>query len=129
MEDVVTKITGQPAKPPGLRPSDHFEVAVIVQDAPGPVRSLRDELSDLLDERRVLVVTSVDGHVFGQPGRKSCEAVHRLCLQIPRHMDDCAALLVPGRGFDSRSYPLIIEMLDGMTSGMRPLFQAVFDDV
>jgi hypothetical protein len=30
---------------------------------------------------------------------------------------------------DSRSYPLVVEVLDGMPSGVRPLFQAVVDDV
>ena len=55
--------------------------------------------------------------------------MHRLCLQIPRHMDDRAALLVPGRGFDSRSYPLVVEVLDGVPSGVRPLFKAVFHAV
>jgi len=29
-------------------------------------------------------------------------------------MDDRDALLVPGRGFDSRSYPLVVEVLDGV---------------
>jgi hypothetical protein len=44
-------------------------------------------------------------------------------------MDDRAALLVPNRSFHSRSYPLIVEVLDGMSSSVRPLFQGVFDDV
>src|SRR5260370_3805965 len=88
---------------------------------------LRTKLSDFLDERRVLVVTPVNGHIFGQPGRKGSEAMHRLCLQVPRHVDHRATLLVPDRGLDPRRYPLIVEALDGMPSGVWPLFKAVFE--
>jgi hypothetical protein len=97
MEDVVAKIRDRLAKPPGMGRSDHLEIAVIVHDVPGPIRLLRNKLSDFLDERGVLVVTPINGHIFGQPGRKSSEAVRRLCLQVPRDMDDRAALLVPDR--------------------------------
>src|ERR1700726_3208426 len=44
-------------------------------------------------------------------------------------MEDRAALLVPGRGLDSWSYPLVVGVLDGMPSGVWALFQGVFDDV
>jgi hypothetical protein len=47
---------------------------------PGPILPLRNKLSDFLDERRVLVVTPINDHIFGQPGGKRSEAVHRLCL-------------------------------------------------
>ena len=70
-----------------------------------------------------MVVAPIHGHVFGQPGRKSCEAVRRLCLQIPGNMDERAAFLVPDRGLDSRSYPLIVEVLDGMPSSVWPRFR------
>src|SRR5882724_3269104 len=109
--------------------SDHLEIAVIVHDVPGPILLLRNKLSDFLDERGILVVTPINGHIFGQPGRKSSEAVRRLCLQVPRDMDDRAALLVPDRGLDSRSYPLVVEVLDCVPSGMWTLFQMVVDDV
>src|SRR5437588_12881979 len=85
---------------------------------PGPILLLRNKLFDFLDERGVLVVTPINGHIFGQPGRKSSKAVRRLCLQVPRDMDDRAALLVPDRGLDSRSYPLVVEVLDCVPSGM-----------
>ena len=85
---------------------------------PGPILLLRNKLSDFLDERGVLVVTPINGHIFGQPGRKSSEAVRRLCLQVPRDMDDRAALLVPSGGLDSWSDPLVVEVLDGVPSGM-----------
>src|ERR1700731_5439143 len=71
----------------------------------------------------------INGHIFGQPGRKSSKAVRRLCLQVPRDMDDRAALLVPDRGLDARSYPLVVEVLDGVPSGMWALCQGVFDNV
>jgi DNA-binding response OmpR family regulator len=45
-----------------------------------PILPLRNKLSDFLDERGVLVVTPINGHIFGQQGRKSSEAVHRLGL-------------------------------------------------
>src|SRR6478736_6904895 len=109
--------------------SDHLEIAVIVHDVPGPILLLRNKLSDFLDERGVLVVTPINGHIFGQPGRKSSKAVRRLCLQVPRDMDDRAALLVPDRGLDARSYPLVVEVLDGVPSGVRALCQGVFDNV
>jgi hypothetical protein len=32
MEDVVTKITDRPAKPPGEKRSGHLEIALIVED-------------------------------------------------------------------------------------------------
>jgi hypothetical protein len=44
-------------------------------------------------------------------------------------MDDRATFLVPDRGLDSRSYPLVVEVLDGMPSSVWPLFQVVVDDV
>src|SRR5258708_27757752 len=103
--------------------SDHLEIALIVQDVTGPILPLRNKLSDFLDERGVLVVTPINGHIFGQPGRKSSEAVRRLCFQIPRDMDERATFLVPDRGFDSRRYPLVIEVLDGVPSCVWPLFQ------
>ena len=96
---------------------------------PGPILLLRNKLSDFLDERGVLVITPINGHIFGQPARKSSEAVRRLCLQVPRDMDDRAALLVPDRGLDARSYPLVVEVLDGVPSGMWALCQGVFDNV
>ena len=96
---------------------------------PGPILLLRNKLSDFLDERGVLVVTPINGHIFGQPGRKSSEAVRRLCLQVPRDMDARAALLVPDRGLDARGYPLVIEVLDGVPSGMWAFCQGVFDNV
>ena len=96
---------------------------------PGPILLLRNKLSDFLDERGVLVVTPINGHIFGQPGRKSSEAVRRLCLQVPRDMDERATFLVPDRGLDFRSYPLIVEVLDGVPSGVWPRFQVVVDDV
>src|ERR1700737_5259427 len=109
--------------------SDYLEIAFIVQDVPGPVLPLRNKLFDFLEERGVLVVTLINGHIFGQPGRKSSEAVHRLCLQVPRDMDERATFLVPDRGLDSRRYPLVVEVLDGMLSSVWPLFQVIFDDV
>ena len=60
--------------------SDYLEIAFIVQDVPGPILPLRNKLFDFLEERGVLVVTPINGHIFGQPSRKSSEAVHRLCL-------------------------------------------------
>jgi hypothetical protein len=60
--------------------SDHLEVALIVEDVPGPILALRNKLSDFLEERGVLVVTPINGRIFGQTGRKSSEAVRRLCL-------------------------------------------------
>ncbi|HTK08315.1 MAG TPA: hypothetical protein VL485_14170 [Ktedonobacteraceae bacterium] len=109
--------------------SEHHEVAVIGEDVPGPVLVLGTKISDFFDERRVLVVTPIHGHVFGQPGWERREAVRRLCLEIPRDMDDHAALLVPSRGLDSWSYPLVVDVLDGMPPGVWTLFQGVFDDV
>jgi hypothetical protein len=44
-------------------------------------------------------------------------------------MDERATFLVPDRGLDSRSYPLVVEVLDGMPAGVWPLFQVVVDDV
>src|SRR4029077_18779295 len=44
-------------------------------------------------------------------------------------MDERATFLVPDRGLDPRSYPLIVEVLDGMPSSVWPLFQGVVDDV
>ena len=44
-------------------------------------------------------------------------------------MDERATFLVPDRGLDSRSYPLIVEVLDGMPSRVWPFFQGVVDDV
>src|SRR4029077_1870730 len=44
-------------------------------------------------------------------------------------MDDRAAFLVPDRGLDSRSYPLVVEVLNGVPSGMWALCQRVFDNV
>src|ERR1700722_9878069 len=44
-------------------------------------------------------------------------------------MDERAAFLVPDRGLDSRSYPLEVEVLDGMPSSVWALFQGVVDDV
>jgi hypothetical protein len=44
-------------------------------------------------------------------------------------MDERATFLVPDRGLDSRSYPLIVEVLDGMPSREWPFFQGVVDDV
>src|SRR6478735_559404 len=86
-------------------------------------------LSNFLDERGVLVVTPINGHIFGQPGRKSSEAVRRLCLQVPRNMDERATFLVPDRGLDSGGYPLVVEMLDGVPSSMWAFCQGVFDNV
>src|SRR5580704_6091742 len=79
-EDAVTKIRDRLAKPRGIGRSDHFEIALIVQDVPGIILPLRNKLLDFLDESGVLVVTAINGHIFGQPGRKSSEAVHGLCL-------------------------------------------------
>jgi hypothetical protein len=42
-------------------------------------------------------------------------------------VDDRAALFIPDRGLDPRSYPLVVEALDGMPSGVWPLFQVVFE--
>src|ERR1700682_2952261 len=109
--------------------SDHFEIALVVQDVPGIILPLRNKLFDFLDERGVLVITPINGHIFGQPGRKSSKAVRRLCLQVPRDMDDRAALLVAQRGLVPRSYPLVVEVLDGVPSGMWARFQGVFDNV
>src|SRR5258708_19217366 len=108
--------------------SDYLEIAFIVQDVPGPILLLRTKLSDFLDERGVLVITPINGHIFGQPGRKSSKAVRRLGLQVPRDMDDRAALLVPDRGLDSRSYPLVVEVLDCVPSGMWAFCQGVFNN-
>src|SRR5215831_1499756 len=44
-------------------------------------------------------------------------------------MDNGAALLVPVRGLDSRSYPLVVRVLDGVPSGVRAFFQGVFRDI
>jgi hypothetical protein len=44
-------------------------------------------------------------------------------------MDERATFLVPDRGLDTRSYPLVVEVLDGMPSSVWPLFQGVVDDV
>jgi hypothetical protein len=44
-------------------------------------------------------------------------------------MNERATFLVPDRGLDSGSYPLVMEVLDGMPSGVWPLFQVVVDDV
>jgi hypothetical protein len=44
-------------------------------------------------------------------------------------MDERATFLVPDRGLDSWSYPLIVEVLDGMPSSVWALFQGVVDDV
>src|ERR1700760_4626923 len=44
-------------------------------------------------------------------------------------MDECATFLVPDRGLDSRRYPLVVEVLDGVPSSVWPLFQCVVDDV
>src|ERR1700732_3299048 len=65
---------------PGMGSSDHFEITFIVQDVPGIILPLRNKFFDFLEERGVLVVTPINGHIFGQPGRKSSEAVRRLCL-------------------------------------------------
>src|SRR5216683_1789549 len=127
--DVVTRASDRLAKPSCMGRSDHLEIALIVQDVPGPILPLRNKLPDFLDERGVLVVTPINGHIFGQPRRKSSEAVRRLCLQVPRDMDERATFLVPDRGLDSRSYPLVVEVLDGMPSSVWPLFQVVVDDV
>src|SRR6267143_5605229 len=42
-------------------------------------------------------------------------------------MDNRAALLVPNHGFGSWSHPLVIEHLDGASSGVQALCQAVED--
>jgi hypothetical protein len=76
-----------------------------------------------------LVVAPINGHIFGQPGGESSEAVHRLCLQVPGNMDERATFLVLDRGLDSWSYPLVVEVLDGMPSFVWALFQGVVDDV
>jgi xanthine dehydrogenase YagS FAD-binding subunit len=60
--------------------SDHPEEAVVVYQMSGPIRALGTELSDLREERRVLVVTPINRHVFRQPRRKSRVAVH--CLRL-----------------------------------------------
>src|SRR5712692_5221516 len=44
-------------------------------------------------------------------------------------MDERATFLVPDRGLDSRSYPLVVKVLDGMPSSVWALFQGVVDDV
>ena len=44
-------------------------------------------------------------------------------------MDERATFLVPDRGLDSRSYPLVVEVLDSVPSRVWPLFQMVVDDV
>ena len=44
-------------------------------------------------------------------------------------MHERAAFFVPDRGFNSRSYPLEVEVLDGMPASVWPLFQGVVDDV
>jgi hypothetical protein len=36
-EDVVTKISDRLARPPGVERSDHLEIALIVEDVPGPI--------------------------------------------------------------------------------------------
>src|ERR1700730_1402214 len=60
--------------------SDHPEEAVVVYQMSGPIRALGTELSDLREERRVLVVTPINRHIFRQPRRKSRVAVH--CLRL-----------------------------------------------
>jgi hypothetical protein len=102
----------------GLEPTSHTPLSCASINLPARVKAIG-----------VLVVTPINGHIFGQPGRKSSEAVRRLCLQGPRDMDDRAALLVPDRGLDARSYPLVVEVLDGVPSGMWALCQGVFDNV
>src|SRR6202011_4946900 len=111
------------------RPSEHPEVAVVVEDFPREILVLCTEFPDLLDERRVLVVTAIDAHVFAQPGRKRGKAVRRLRLQIPGDVDQSPALLVPDRGLNSWSHPLVVEVLDGMTASVRPRRQGVLDVV
>jgi hypothetical protein len=37
MEDVVTRIRDRLAKPSGIGRSDHLEIALIVEDVPGPI--------------------------------------------------------------------------------------------
>jgi hypothetical protein len=76
---------------PAWDESDHLEIAFIVQDVPRPILLLRTKLSDFFDERGVLVITPINGHIFGQPGRQSSEAVHRLCFYIPGNVDERAA--------------------------------------
>jgi hypothetical protein len=44
-------------------------------------------------------------------------------------MDERPTFLVPDRGLDSGSYPLELEVLDGMPSSVWTLFQGVVDDV
>jgi hypothetical protein len=44
-------------------------------------------------------------------------------------MDERATFLIPDRGLDTRSYPLEVEMLDGMPSSVWARFQGVVDDV
>jgi hypothetical protein len=44
-------------------------------------------------------------------------------------MDERATFLIPDRGLDTRSYPLEVEMLDGMPSSVWARFQRVVDDV
>jgi hypothetical protein len=44
-------------------------------------------------------------------------------------MDKRATFLIPDSGLDSRSYPLEVEVLDGMPSSVWTRFQRVVDDV
>src|SRR5258708_17939280 len=83
MEDVVTKIRDRLAKPPGMGRSDHSEIAFIVEDVPGIILPLRNKLFDFLDERGVLIVTLINGHIFGEPGRKNTQLDPPLLLSPP----------------------------------------------
>jgi hypothetical protein len=44
-------------------------------------------------------------------------------------MNDCAALLIPNRGFNAGRDALVVEVLDGVPAGMRALFEDVVDGV
>jgi hypothetical protein len=101
--------------------SDHLEVPIIVQDAPRPVLTLRSELPDPCDECRILIVTAIDGHILGQPSWESRKTMHRLHLQVPSHMNDGAALLIPNRGFNTGGAPENRIVGTTKSSGIVPL--------
>src|SRR6202035_4625192 len=56
--------------------SDHFEIAFIVQDVPGPILPLRNKLSDFLEER---VVPDRGRNSRSYPQIFVCWRVCRMC--------------------------------------------------
>jgi hypothetical protein len=100
-----------------------------IQDATRPVLALRSKLPDLCDERRILIVAAIDGHIVAPPSWESRETMRCLRLQMPSQMNDCAALLISSRCFNAGRNPLVVEVLDGMPASVGALLQAVVDNI